>query len=481
MPPPISQSPRTARVFPGLLLLALVVYLSFIPLRPEAWGGPRGTGPFEDRPMPAAGWLARDVRIGIERFATARSPQTPLAATAEGLLGFHALLVAGRYVLLAWAVRRAGGSDAFALASTSAAFGIEALHGFRTDDANVGLILFAGLLAATARPSLSNRAIIGLGVWFVIWANAHASAVLGLGWLGVLACGRTVEWWRADGERPGRWWLAFVVCAVAGCANPDGPRWFIDSLTAAKNPNLRDLPDWQPIDFGTGAGRPYAYLVSVAGLLIVQFATARGFRPATLMLLLTFGVWPLVQQRGLGYWWLIGPWLVASYLGPMCTAKRLIRPSWGWAVWVGMALVVAPFVRWAISGQPRPMDRIVSADTPWQIAEELTASEYQGAIVCGEAQGDFLAWALESQQRVVVALYTRPESIDRDHWEEVRQVLNGGPDWWDVLDRQRANLVVIDRERFQGLANRLRRSAAWNVLQDEEKLFIAERRERRVP
>jgi hypothetical protein len=480
MPSPPSLSSRAARHFAGLLLLALLLYAALLPLRPEAWGGPRRAGPFEDRPLPAPGWLARDARLAIERFATARSPDHVLEGTAEGLLGFHALLIAGRYALLAWALRGAGSSDLLAVLGTLAAFAIEAVHGFVTDDSNVGLLMFVGLLVATARPALSNRTLVVLALWFTLWANAHPSAVLGLVWLGVLAVGRTVEWWRGTAEGVGRWWLALGLGMLAACVNPDGPRLFVDALTAAKNPNLPALPAWQPIDFSTGSGRPYVYLASLAALVVVQLVAPRGFTPTTLLVLLTFGVWPLLQQRGLGYWGLVLPWLAAPYLGPLCGTKRLLQPSWAWAVWVAAALAATPTARWAILGNPRPLNGIVSTDTEWRFAITLKNGGASGTILCGPAQGDFLAWALDGDARVPVAVYTRPETIDRDLWGDAHRALNGDPDWWDALDRLRANWVVIDRDRFGALADRLRKSDRWAIVritEDYGRLLIAERRE----
>src|SRR5262249_9151739 len=121
------------------LLLGLFVYLFWVPLCPTAWGGPRGQGPFESEELPGAGRFARDVRLPMERTATWRSPGQPLAATAEALLAFHALLAAGRFAVLWLLLRRLGGCGCLATLGVLAAALPMICGGPRQNEWDVGL------------------------------------------------------------------------------------------------------------------------------------------------------------------------------------------------------------------------------------------------------------------------------------------------------------------------------------------------------
>lgn len=498
-------------------LIALFVSLFYLPLRPTAWGGPRGSGPFEEGTMPAAGRWARDVRIKLEALANSRSPEQPLAAMAEALVGYHALLVAAKLAVLwcvfFWLGRRGWLATLFTVAVALPMF----LGAPRQTDRDVGLLLFAILLGGTtySRPPWWWTAL-ALPALFAFWANAHASALLGLVWLGVITLGRSVEWWKAaeSSSRPAvlRLLISIVLCAAAMCANPDGPRIFVDAALAAKNANISSLPDYQPIDFNPQTLVPWIYLGTLALLILVQLIGTRPFSPTTLIVVLTFGFWPLVQQRGLDYWWLVVAWLIVPEIAAALSARSVSKggnssPSltlqvpvfrkWALVAIFLIAFLLTPFGRWLILGEPRASEAITTKETPTRLASALTGFEglsdfqvtistnypngrYRGTILCGEEQGDFLAWVLDGDNDRPVMLYSRPETLGKDHWAESRRVLDGSSDWWEITGRQQTNLIVIVPERFSKLAERLRRAKEWRTVQDDI-LLIAVRREPRLP
>ena len=551
---------RLAPVVSVVLLLGLLVYLFWVPLRPVAWGGPRGAGPFEEGELPAAGRFARDARLWLEQLAAWRSPDHPLEATAETQAGFHALFAAARFGVLWLILWWVGGRGWLATLGVLAAAVPTIVGGSRQTEWDVGLFLFVVLLAATTPARVPWLvALVGLPAWFATWANAHASAVAGLAWLGVVTAGRAIEWWKArrDGiaERPAviRLVLALVLGVGATCLNPDGPNLFADAFRAVKNPNVYGLSEWRPINFSTGVGMPWGYFATLAVLFAAQLASRRVLGPLPLVVVLTFGFWPVLQQRGLGYWWLIAPWLVVPLVaeivrrwtgpepevGAACRAAPDLAPPggsppgpglgdcggelspprqggptgavalahasgsgsrgrrWLLIVLALVAFLTTPFVRWLALGRPRAMEDIVTADTPWRVARELTAGEelpdlrellrdypagrYRGGILPGEPQGDFLAWVLDGDNDRPVMIYTRPETIDSGYWVEFQGVLDGNSEWWEVLGRHQVNLVVIDPRRREKLADRLRGSPAWRIVEESPALLVAVRREPKLP
>jgi len=526
---------RLAPAVSFVLLLGLFVYLFWVPLRPAAWDGPRDTGPFETEESHAAGRLARDVRIPLEHLATWRSPSHPLAATAEALLGFHALLAAGRFAVLWLALRRLGASACLATLGVVAAPLPVMWGGPRQDEWDVGLLLFAILMAGSTPARVPWWvAAGGLPALFVLWANAHASIMAGLGWLTAITLGRAVEWWQAWKagaiERPavGRLFVALVLSVAAVCLNPDGPRIIPDAFRVTKNPNIHSLPEWQPIDFSTGAGIPWGYFATPAALLLIQLASRRVLGPTALVLLLTFGFWPVIQQRGLGPWWLIVPWLAVPLVRasrerqrPECSKRQLLRagstpvadapgsplpagPGAGWLhrialVALAVAVLTTPVVRWLVLG-PRDLDAIVSPDTPARLGLELAAGDgshlpefhdvvgaaypdgrYRGAILTGESQGDFLAWVLDGDNTRPVMVYSRPETFDPGIWGEAQEALQGASPWWEILGRHQVNLVAIDPRRWEKLAGRLRKSREWAIVEGGPALLVAVRKQPKLP
>ena len=507
-----------------VLLLGLFVYLFNVPLRPTAWDGPRTKGPHEDE-LRSAGRFARDVRLPLARLATWRSPGQPLAATAEALLGLHALLAALRFAVLWLVLWRLGGRGWLATLGVLAA-ALPMLFGApRHDEWDFGLLPFAILLTATTCTCVSWRvAVVGLPVLFVLWANGHASALLGLAWLGAVAVGRVIEWWQvrrtATTERPavGRLLVTLALCAGAVCLTPDGWQIFPDAFRLGKNSNNYQLPAWQPIDFSKGAGMPWGYFATLAAVLAAQFLSPSALRPTALVVVLTFGFWPVLQQRGLGYWWMITPWLVVPLVA--CISRRDARQVGNlsyestapgqfdpWLRWVafglvGFAVVTTPAVRSLIVG-PRSLNSVVSADTPARLALELTADDnnpgphipafraivrdaypdgrYRGAILADADQGDFLAWVLDGDNTRPVTVYSRPETFDAGIWAEAQKALDGASDWWELLGRHQVNLIVVHPGRRDKLAERLRHSAEWAIVEDAPALLVAVRRVPKLP
>src|SRR5262245_9671356 len=188
----------TLAVFTGLVL-----YFFNLPLRPTAWGGPRGAGPFEEASLPGAGWFAREARLYLENFAKVRSPDPVLEATGEALAGYYSLLAIARYVLLWVVLRRVGAGGALASIGVLSAALPPLPRAPRQHESEVGLLLFVTLLVATARGPMPWWVAVGaLPLLFAVWANLHASVIVGLAWLGVITFGRLVEWSK-NGRREG--------------------------------------------------------------------------------------------------------------------------------------------------------------------------------------------------------------------------------------------------------------------------------------
>src|SRR5439155_21597469 len=93
-------------------------------------------------------------------------------------------------------------------------------------------------------------------------------------------------------------------------------------------------------------------------------------------------------------------------------------------------------VRWLINRRPEPMERAVSFDTPWRLAETLRdpagpssarlpelarvlrqsypRGRFRGRIFASEVLGDYLLWALPAEFPVVI--YSHVHVFSPKHW-----------------------------------------------------------------
>ena len=425
-----------------------------------------------------------------------------LAGGAAALRTAFLLVIWLRYVLLLLAYRRRGGSMALACAGLVLAFIFPAITKAQRPQ-QLGELFFAALLLALSRPVLSRRALLLLlPLGFALWANMHGSYLMGLALVGVFFLGRIIEAAGAEGTwRPRaavrdpqarRLLLTGVLSALAiALLNPHGPRLYWYTLQLAKHPNIPMLVEWQPLNFHWGIGGHWAYLFLLLLLLVSQALSRRSLSPTGLLLVASFGVLPLAQQRMLSWWVMLVPWL----LMPLWARKV---GSGQWAVGSGrktllagfllfMALLWTPPVQWLRARGPQPLERQLAPGTPWRLAAQLKANpddktqlfpelaaalrssypdgRFHGAIFASEAQGDYLLWALPADYPVM--LYTHVHLFSSRHWQECWTVKSGAGGWWEILDRHGVNLVVVEPDRHPNLAQALRADPAWQIVLDE--------------
>jgi hypothetical protein len=373
----------------------------------------------------------------------------------------------------------------------------------------VGVALYAALLFVLGRPVLSVRALVGVPLLMVLWANLHGSYAVGLVLLALVLAGRMIEAFTAEApwslrrvwrDSQVRRLFAVLVLSVAAVAvlNPHGPSLFLYTVRLGRHPNIPFLDEWQPLNFGLfPAGGTGIYLATLVLLALTQLVSPRPFSATQVLLIAVFGVWPCFQQRMMAWWLPLVPWL-ALPLWAAVADRRDWRwttdpsiPSFRKTLLAGLLIVVALLwftpVRWLIARHPRSLDLSVSQGTPWRLAAQLQApggsqaawlpelgkalrdhypeGRYQGRVFATETLGDYLFWALPPQTPVLI--YTHLHLFPAAHWAECVTVKTAGPGWWEVLDRHGVNLVVFEPELFPDLARALRRDPTWKVVRDE--------------
>lgn len=501
----------------GVLLLAgLAVYLSTYPLwHTDVWAhakygewysahraGPdvEPLSPFSDKnaPFPHVAWLSQVTYHLLYELGAAVAggdAESRLRGGAEALRSFHLLLLLGRFVLLWLALRRFGGSWAWAalgvflyLLAVGIGSAVQRPQAF-------GMFFFTVVLYALSAPTLSRRAMVLLPVAFLLWANLHGTFLAGLMMLGLHTAGRAIE--RGIRDREVRRLAAVgVLCGLATLVNPHGFFLLKHLLAFSGHPNLKTMTEWFPMRLTAGGGSHWPYLMSLVLLGFVRVLGGRKVGAAGWLVALPFAVWPWLQVRMIVWWWAVVVWLLAR-LGPGLADRFPTLPSlpdgpptrgkaWVAAGAVVVAVLAFPPVRALGPGIPHDLDHTISPDTPWRLALELTADpadegrwmpelrstlrerypagRFRGAVFASETQGDFLVWALPAD--VPVMMFTHAHVFTPEYWQACREVKGALPGWRDFLARHRANLVVIEDDSHEELAAELRADGEWVVVHD---------------
>jgi hypothetical protein len=455
-----------------------------------------------------APWLGQAFSYGLFHAGEALAGGDRVRQLSGGvaLLGLgHALLVLLRYAVLFLSFRRLTGSPA--LACTGLVFLLLVDSG--PTDASLlqalGELYFACLLLLLSWPVLSWWSVCAVPLLLVLWVNSAAAFLAGYGLLTACLLGRVIEaGWSEAGWKPGAAWadaqvrkllLTGVLAAAAGTVlNPYGPELFGATARMAAHPVLSRQPGWKPLAFHPGWGVPWLFLISLVLLTATQVFSPRSFSPSQVLALLAFGVATCLQPRNYPWWAMLVPWVALPHWAairsrlssdwvPPRVEARVLYPLLG-------ALTLIPLARsnlWdrIFSGSPRSLDWSLSADTPWRLAAQLwTASEpgpadwqpevgqalrqdypggfFTGTICTSPSQGDFLLWAMGPA--VPVSPDSHLERFTEGFWEEFTTVAGVQPGWWELLDRRKANLVVVEAARYPRLCERLGRDPAWLVV-----------------
>ncbi|MBI1914037.1 MAG: hypothetical protein HYS12_04775 [Planctomycetes bacterium] len=516
----------------GLLAFALL-YLSAQPLvHPAVWGHlalgrwtaehgslPHGDPftPFAapDRPV-SSSWLTEvgyHALYRVGEMLAGGDEKRRMAGGVEMLRVGHALLAVASLAVLLIAFRRVSASMPLACAGIALIFLLTLLTSSVQSPRVVGEFFFACLLLALSRPVLSRRAVLGVPLLMAVWANMHWSFTLGLAVLAVFLIGRLVEAGWAD--VPGRRLLLALALSVGTTMlNPSGPRLYADLWQLARDPNTATLNGWQSVDFRLGLWMHWLFLVPLILLIVSQALSPRPLTVAQVLLAVGFALAACVWRGMLAWWVAIAHWLalsewpairerfgIAGYQSVLSFRKTLVA-----GLLIVVSLIWSSPVQWLMRGHPPALERIVSRGTPWRLAEELRGEEdpgqwlpdlaqglqkhypggqFEGRILASETLGGFLVWALPADRMPVLA-YMQPHLFSADHWDDVLNALAGGPGWWEVLDRYRVNLVVLERGADAKLADFLDKDSAWQVVRNENEsagrspggsLFIALRKE----
>jgi hypothetical protein len=326
-----------------------------------------------------------------------------------------------------------------------------------------------------------------LPVLMAVWVNLHGAFVLGLALIGlVLACEsvrRVLRGPSADTLTPrelGKLALALAVTAAVTLANPDSYQifGFVRSIQESRAVQATVL-EWQPPRMDTWEG----VLIFYGPLAVVVLASLRIGRQLDLTQWVVFvataafgmraarnGIWFALLSAPLLAWALASLGVRRTAVGPVDTAPR---PALNIAIastLVVLTVLLSPWVRPHLRSNGTGLR---AKATPVGAMDYLAQHRLQGHIFHSQIYGDYLIWRLWPEQRSFIdgRVHLFNESIVRDYVE-----VFDDPNWSARLDRYQIRLLLLEKAdaNCERLIQRVRASAAWRILYEDELTILAQ-------
>ena len=322
------------------------------------------------------------------------------------------------------------------------------------------IVLFAISLWVLATRDRSRGRLWLLPVVALVWANLHGSFILapllvGLAWIEDLLAGDTKEARR----------LIVVAAAtlVATFVSPFGPLVWKYAYQLTTNPMIRNnVTEWAPVTVRSFGGA--AFFLSGIGVAVLLARRSRRTSWADLLWLTVFFLLALPAVRGIVWWSLVAPVVVAGNLSP---AQPSGRES-------AAARAGSPALNRALVGV---LVAALLVALPWWRAGTTTAMLSQAPVGLSNATARFVApgtrlfvsepWASWFEYALPsIPVFTDPriEIFPAAVWNDYSEIRVGGARWEAILDRWRVRAVVVDRDDFSRLLTVMQGSSAWKAV-----------------
>ncbi len=336
--------------------------------------------------------------------------------------------------------------------------------------------------------------ILGTGAIMVVWANLDVSFFLGLAVLGCVAVGEIVEAWMGNGDDSGptrlsrtfrnpRVQQALMLAELAAVATLLSPRgweiWLSLVQLNTRGPIWSTVGGAYGLRLATTPGVFFGAIVTfvlaawhVSGLkmkvcdiclfLVVVVATALHteniYWLVSVALFLAARHWPdLMAQRG---WRRERRDPAGSEYHPLLFAWSLICLLFVWC-----AFSFSPISAPLLSSKKRPIERILDATVPVDVADFLCNESY-GVVWAPADWCDWIAWS--SHRRTsgdAIPMFVNseirhfPAAVQRDY----SRIFRADKEWNNLTKQYNIETLVIDKTRQSALAREVIRSGHWRL------------------
>ncbi len=421
------------------------------------------------------------------------------------LIFLHAVVVTAAYGLLLWLCRAVSGSWRIAAGATFFA----ALLGF--NDWNLrpqGIAFLLGSLclwAVYAHRRQARRWLLGIfPSAMLLWANSHASYVVGLLLLAIWLLDeawnamrtRLVERNRGAAQRLGPPALALATAALACLINPRGPGIVAYLQSLAGNPVIRNLvTEWAPPSLRTSSGALF-----LAGLLLAATLLAISPRRPDLFQILSFLVFAILGFQGVRFaaWFgmVMAPVVAGHLAGVVARAGKEAIPSEGapggeaasgsrrspgrgypTLNWILAGILLAGAVLstpWLKNLLPLPPIRagLVSAETPVEATRVLLRERPAGHLFHELGFGSYLIWAAPEYP---VFVDGRIELYPPEVWRDYLEISAAGAGWEQRLEAYGVNTLMLSPAEQGTLMEAAARSPDWRLIHQDPAAALFER------
>ncbi len=414
------------------------------------------------------------------------------AAGWAGLAVLRAALVGLVFGLVFAASRLAGAPTRVAALLTLLGFLVSvATLAFRAQ--LLGMVCFALALVLVAGRERWRRSLWLVPLVILAWANVHGSFVLGPALVGAALLDDLL----AHRPRVRETTTVLVASLVATALTPFGPSVWGYALSLSMDPQIRQLvTEWQPTSPLSFVGATFFGSVVLAAVTVVVLARRRLPRLVSpwLLWLLGLAVLGAVAQRGIAWWALGAPVVVAGLLarapeavrGPTVTSTprpsrrgsdRRSRPLSGRSLVNGalvLVLTLAGFVllpSWR-EGDPLYGPTGLLVDAPRGVTDALRAAATPtDRLFAAQSWGSWFELVLPG---VPVFADSRIEVVPAAAWSDYLAISGAEAGWSDRLDRWKVTLVAASKADQPALIAALDGNPRWRRLHvdDEGAVFI---------
>ncbi|MFK7777709.1 MAG: hypothetical protein QM501_06255 [Gimesia sp.] len=341
---------------------------------------------------------------------------------------------------------------------------------------------------------------IGIPLIFLTWANLHGSFVVGLAILGLQFLGRVIEvGWRTRSlvqictDKWVRRWLVVTELSVCGALlNPYHMDLFLNSLTFPRNPNLKDVLEWEPLEFRDAEG---IWFCASWLLMLGLFRRSReAIRAADVMRVGLLSLAVIIGVRMIGWFSVVFVYAMVPHLAnviPRIGQQGRI-PADGSpgkiSFWAKKSPVITAFcvlIMWfgfsfsnmatpLFGGTPREIDKIYSKGTPRQLTKFLKEHPPQGQIWNPQWWGDWLVWDGPLDMKVFMttnAVHLSPPRV----WKDYLGIARASRGWQSVAEKYDVSTFVIHKEKQIKLDEQVRRLAGFQVVYEDDLSLVVSR------
>lgn len=341
----------------------------------------------------------------------------------------------------------------------------------------------------------------GAAPLFMLWANLHGSFVCGLAVIYCYLLGTVIRigWcsrdWRVVLASPTvRGWLLTAELATLGALiNPYGMDLLVWTVGFARNPNLKDVLEWQPLSFSGVGGTGFA--LSIALLLFVWRHSRRRVTATEILLIALFGLATMSGVRMIGWYaatlvYVLAPHvanIVARWRGSKYGATAKDERSRSTTAEVvptarsfryTLACLLLAWICFALSpasqrllGATRSAKQLFQEDTPLELTTYLRKHPPQGRIFNPQHWGDWILVDGPSQEPIFVT--TMIHNLPPRVWQDYRQISMAGSGWERLLQKYNIDVAILDKKHQPALAALIKRSPNWQVQYEDDRAVVA--------